>query len=313
MPRWTLALLLLVACKDKEPAALQAPSAPDAAVVIFPGVEPRQLLRYQLTRGTRANSEMVCDVDLRSDGQPGPMPTLVVNLETAIEDVTPDGTAKLRLTVLGVTVRERPGSTVTRELVQGQAEALRGVVITETLAPYGQVSDSQIEAATLPEPARAQLDTLSRNLAQIAMELPTQPVGAGARWRLRKALPDGGIRALADTTYTLTSLDGNTLGYTSTSAATADAQVVEQEGTKIRVTDTHGHAEATGAIDLARYAPAIRSSSTFRTTLTVLAPDGGPGGAPSQLEVVTAIQLTPTEAPAHDGAGSAASDAGTPP
>jgi hypothetical protein len=314
MHRWTVALLILVACKDKEPEVPPPASSGDGVTVIFAGVAPRQLLRYQLTPGTKATSEMICDVDLRTDGKPGPMPTMVVNLETAVEDIASDGSAKLRMTVLGVTVRDRSGSAVTAEMVQGQAEALRGVAITETLGASGTVSDSRIDATALSDHARAQLDTLSRNLAQVAMQLPQQPVGPGARWRLHKALPDGGIRAVADTTYTLTSLSGSSIGYTSTGTATGDAQIVEQEGAKVRVTDTHGHFEGAGSVELSRYAPAITSSSTFSTTLTMLAPDGGPGGAPSQIEIITGIRLTssnpepaaPGSAATHDGSGQGA-------
>jgi hypothetical protein len=244
------------------------------------------------------------------------MPTMGVSFETAVEDVLPDGAAKLRITLLGVTVRDRPGSAVPSDMVQGQAEALRGVVITETLAPDGKVSDSHVEpAAALPDNAREQLDTLSRNLEQITMQLPREPVGPGARWRQRKALPDGGIHAVADTTYTLTSLRGSAVGYTSTGAASGDSQIIEQDGAKVRVTDTHGHSETTGSVDLSRYIPTITSTSIFATTLTMIAEDGGPAGPPSQIEISTAIQLTPTAAapavagtsvPQAENAGSAA-------
>jgi hypothetical protein len=299
-----LTLVALIACQDKKPEAPPPPAVPhDGVTLVLPGAAPLQILRYHLTRGSKTASALVWDFAVDSEGQPGPMPTLVFDLETTVDDVLADGTAKLRIAVVRTTVRDRPGSSTGSDLVREQAAAMQGVIITATLAPDGALSDSKIElAATAPDSVRARLDGLSRSLEQVAMRLPTEPVGIGAAWRERKSLPAGGIRAISDAIYTLSSITGNTVTYTGTSQATGVPQTVEQDGLKVEVTNTHGHTETRGAVDLARYVLVLTSTSTFTTAMNVIAPPQSPGSGASTVTITTALQVTPRDASRPDAA-----------
>jgi len=315
-----LLLVMLIACRDKPPPPPPPPPAPphDGVTLVQPGVPPLQPLRYHLTRGATIASELVYDVDITSDEQRGPMPTLVVELETTVEDVLGDGSAKLRIAVVGTSVRERAGSPVPSDVMQAQAAAMRGVVITQTLAPDGAVSDSHVVAPEAPRPpggsagsgvadatakASSRLDQLLRSLERMAMRFPGEAVGAGATWRERRTLPEGGIRAVSEITYTLASVTGSTLVFAGTGQATGPAQTVEQDGAKIEIADAQGHSEVKGSVDLARYALDATATSTFRSTMTVLAPDAGPGADRSTIEIAMTLRLAPAAAP--DSAGSA--------
>ncbi|HEX2690176.1 MAG TPA: hypothetical protein VHN14_26355, partial [Kofleriaceae bacterium] len=184
-----LGLVALIACQDKKPELPPPPSSPDGVTLVQPGAEPRFVLRYHLTRGQRTASELTFDVDFKKDGQGGPVPTLSVELETTVDDMFADDTAKLRISVGRTSVRDQPGSEVASSLLRETATAIQGMVITQILAPDGEVSDSQIPAAgTLPDKPRAQLEILSKSLERMAMRLPSEPVGVGAMWRERKPL-----------------------------------------------------------------------------------------------------------------------------
>jgi Family of unknown function (DUF6263) len=270
--------------------------------LIQPGAAPTRPLRYHPMRGITTTSELAYDLDVKNDGQGSAIPTLVVELETTVDDVLADGTAKLRIVVVRTSVRDRPGTESARDLLRGEAAVMRGVVITEMLAPDGKVWDARIQTtAVLPDKVRAELDRVSQSLERMAMRLPSEPVGVGASWRERKALPEGGIRAISETTYTLVSITGDTVAYTNTGLSTGAPQTLEQDGTKVEVTNTHGHSEAKGTIDLSRYAFAGAATSTFTTTMNVVAPEGTPGAGSSTVEVTTAIQLRPPADPAPDG------------
>jgi len=69
-------LVALIACQDKK---LEPPPPPpsDGVTLLQPGAEPRQALRYHLTRGTKTTSERTYDGDVENDGQGGPAPTLI--------------------------------------------------------------------------------------------------------------------------------------------------------------------------------------------------------------------------------------------
>jgi len=310
-----LTLVGLIACRDQAPPPAPPPPAPphDGVTLIQPGVPPLQTLRYHLTKGTKTTSRLECDVDLKTGEQREPMPTQLVDLETIVEDVLGNGAARLRITVLGSSVRARPDGTAS-ELIQAQAAAMRGVVITETLGPDGVVSDTQLEAGASDKLHR-ELDSLVRSLEYAATRLPAEPVGAGATWRERRTLPEGGIRAVSEITYTLASISGAAIAYTSFGESSGAAQTIEQDGAKVEVTDTHGRSEANGSIDLARYALDVTAVSTFATTMAVVAPDAGPGAERSTIEIAMRIRMTsgaPAAAPpAAPGEPTTSVDAGT--
>jgi len=301
-----LTLVVLIACKDHKPEQPPPPPPPhDGVTLVQPGTAPLQVLRYRLTKGVKTTSELVYDFDAQNtdpaadpakpvEGQTGTSPTLLVTLETEVEDILADGTAKLRVTVVKTRVRDQAGSQVTSDLVSAQATVAEGVVLTETLAPDGEVSNAHVEdASKLTGKARARVDSLLQSLQHVAMRLPTEPVGIGAIWRERKPLPEGGIRAISEATYTLTSITGTTIGYTSTGRASGGAQTIEEDGMKVEVTNPRGHSDAKGSVDLSRYALEVTAKSTFSAAMTVEAPKGTPGAGSSTVAVTVAVQLTP--------------------
>jgi hypothetical protein len=292
-----LTLVALIACQDKKPEPPPPPPEPphDGVTLVLPGAPPFQTLRYHLTQGSKTTSELIWDFAADSDGQRSPMPTLIVDLETSVDDVGADGTAKLRITIVRTRVRDRAGSSVGGDLVRAEAAAMQGVIITETLAPDGKLSDSHVDAATVPDNVRTRLDSLSRSLEQVAMRLPAEPVGLDATWRERRSLPEGGIRAVSETTYTLMSVTRDKIAYIGVGLATGVPQTIEQDGLKVEVTNTHGHSETKGAVDLTRYAPEVTSTSMFATAMNVVAPKQSPGAGASTVEITMAILVTPTD------------------
>lgn len=294
-----VALIALIACRDRAPEPAPPPPVRDGVTLIQPGVPPLQTLRYHLTRGSKTTSRLVCDVDMTSGERLEPMPTQVVDLETTVEDMRADGAARLRIAVVDATVRDRAGSAVPSNVMQAQAAALRGVVITETLGPDGRVSDAHVEGGG-SDKLHSELDSLVRGLEHVATRLPAEPVGVGATWRERRTLPEGGIRAVSEITYTLASITGGTVAYTSIGESSGEPQTLEQDGAKVEVTGTHGRSEATGTLDLSRYALDVTATSMFATTMAVVAPAAGPGAAAggerSTIEIAMAIRMSSADA-----------------
>ncbi len=288
-----LALVGLMACHDKpsEPPPPPPPPPQDGVVLIQPGAPPLQTLRYHLTRGATVKSRLVCDVDVKSPELRAPVPSQVIDLETVVEDVLASGDARLRITVTGADLRDRPGAAST-DVARAQTAALRGVVITETVAPDGKISDARVLAGAPPDKLHSELDSLLQNLARVATRLPAEPVGIGATWRERRTLPEGGVRAVSEITYTLTSHAGTTIAFTTAGQASGPPQTVEQDGEKVEVTDTHGHSETAGSLDLSRGALELTATSAFSTTMAVVAPDAGPGAERSTIEIAIALRMT---------------------
>ncbi|HEY0190305.1 MAG TPA: hypothetical protein VGC42_04235 [Kofleriaceae bacterium] len=296
-----LSLGAAIGCKDhapsEPPAASSAPVLPaaphDGVTLVSAGDEPRQPLRYQLRKGDRTTSELVWDFTAKTDGKADPLPTLLLELETTVVDVAAGGAAQLRVSVVKAAARPKPGMQAPGDAFQAELAAMQGVSLTETLAADGQLSHGALDAPQASEAVRGRLDALAHSLEQAAMRLPGEPVGANASWRERKTLPGGGIKAVADTTYTLTSRTGSIATYAAASVASGEPQHLEQEGLVVEVTKIAGVAETKGAVDLAHYAPQIKASSLFSTTLDVKAPPGTPGAGASTIEITTALDVAP--------------------
>jgi hypothetical protein len=290
MRRASLTLVVLMACHDKPIEPPPPPPPQDGVVLIQPGVPPLEVLRYRLARGATIKSQLVSDVDVKSPELAAAMPSQVIELETVVEDVLASGDARLRITVTAADLRDRPGAPVT-DAVRAQTVALRGVVITETLAPDGKISDARVVAGAAPDKLQHELEGLLQNLARVATRLPAEPVGSGATWRERRTLPEGGVRAVTEIIYTLASRAGTTIAFTSAGQSSGPPQTVEQDGEKVEVTDTHGHSEASGSLDLSRNALALTATSAFSTTMAVVAAGSAHGAERSTIEIAIALRI----------------------
>ena len=289
-----LTLVFLLACKEKPAPPPPPPEPPhDGVKLIQPGTAPRQVLRYQLTKGARTTSTLVCDYAIKNDGQGDAIPTLVVDLEAVVDDVLADGSAKLRFTLTGARLREAPGATAGEDL-QAQAAALQGVVITELLAPDGKSSGARVEsAATVPDKVKPQLDSLLGSLEHVVVQVPSEPVGVDATWQERRTLPPGGITGVTEILYTVTALTPGAFTYTSAGLLTGAAQTIEREGIKVEVSNTKGRSTAKGTVALASYALDVEVSSVFSATMNAIAPKDAPGSGSSTVEITMATRMTP--------------------
>jgi hypothetical protein len=294
-----LTLSCLIACKDKPPPPPPPAPAPpqDGVTLLQAGAPPFAALRYHLTRGAKTASELVYDFTIESDGKGGPAPTLIIDLETTVEDVAADGAARLRIAITRATTRDAPGAAAASEAARAQATAIQGVVITETLAADGRASGIHATAgATLPDSARAQLDSLVASLEHVATQLPAEPVGVGATWKERRTLPAGGIAGVSETVYTVTALAGDTFSYTSAGQLTGGRQTLERDGTKVEVTNSRGQSEARGTVDLSRNVLDVTVRSSFTSTMNALVAAETPGAGSSTIAITMATRMTPLAA-----------------
>lgn len=278
--------------------------SPGAVQVLSPGTGPRQLLRYHVTKGARQRLELSLDVDLDAGGQGGPLPGLVVTNELAIDDVLPDGAARVRTTITDVAARDREGSPISADAMATQTQLMRGLVFTGTLSPEGVLRDvaADTQGRQLPPALANQLDTLAKSFEQVAMPLPATPVGAGATWLHTRAVDQGGMKMSTATTIALVSLDGDTLGFTSTTLVTGKDQAITQQGTTIALSNIKGTGSGAGTVDLARMVMTGELSADFAADMTS---DGQT--ARMGMKMVTRIRPAPADGGSDaEGAGSAA-------
>ncbi|MGN6107332.1 MAG: DUF6263 family protein, partial [Kofleriaceae bacterium] len=95
---------------------------------------------------------------------------------------------------------------------------------------------------------------LTQNLEQVAMPLPTAPVGVGAVWKHRRTVRQNGVAMETVTTVEVTAVEGDRVSFRSTSTVRGADQKVTIEGTPLEITKIGGDGTGHGTIDLAKMA-----------------------------------------------------------
>jgi hypothetical protein len=157
--------------------------------------------------------------------------------------------------VADASVRD-PGDSQAAAAVAGPLEQIKGLAISTTLAPDGKITDAKLDAGgkQLTAAGQQQYDALAGNLEDLALRLPTEPVGAGAKWRSSRQVHRGGLATTATATVEVTKLEGTRLGYAVAIESTGPDQTVTQAGASVDVKHIHGAGQGTGTIDLATLA-----------------------------------------------------------
>jgi hypothetical protein len=262
-----VALLAVFACRQKEPPKPPPPD-PLAVTLISPGAEPKRVLRYALPKGASVPLELALDVSLVTDGLGGAMPTFVFDLDLAVEDVLADGKMLVRATITDASARDRPDSKVEAKAVASRVAAVKGVVITGTLTPDGKLQGAKVDTQKLPDTVAASASSLTESFEHIAMPLPAVPIGVGAKWTTTRDLDNNGMRSTATNTVEVTSLDGDKVGFTVTTAITGPAQTVTQQNVPIDVSGLTGSGGGSGSIDLAHFTMTYALTAKLHADMT---------------------------------------------
>jgi len=223
---------------------------------VSPGVLPQQALRYHLAKGTKTTLELELEGKLVAGEITSAAPPLVFTLEVACDDVAADGKMKLTTTIQDLVTHAAPDQPGAPRAI-ADAQTLKGLAVTATLAPDGTLANVQAVVADkqLSDAAKAELDQLVQALPKLAMPLPRMPIGIGAKWRSSRPLGPASPLALTSvTTIDISGISGSTLTYELTSTVHGDDQVVKQDGTDVDVKGITGTATGHGTFDLSRLA-----------------------------------------------------------
>ena len=182
------------------------------------GAAPRAVAAYGWKKGTKQTIELANTTTTTLTIGPKALPAttlptlrFLVGLDAV--DSLPAGDVKVRGEFAQISAS---GSTAeTREIakaIEPQLGVLKGMAVTYWTTRAGASRDVKLE---LPPKAPAQLSQLlgglSNSFEQVAAPLPSEPIGAGARWSVldRKLL--NGLDLVQLAVYELTSRTGDTL------------------------------------------------------------------------------------------------------
>lgn len=270
-------------------------AAPRVEVQV-PGDAPLRPLRLHPAVGDREAMELSVGIrmSMRNGAQdlPSiPVPITKTRVSSTIEEVGPEG----------MTVRQAVDS-VEAVPVEGTPPAMLEQVrqSVEPLAQYravvhmnhrGAVLGGQVELPRdLPPVVHQTMQQMTQNLGQLAVPLPEEPVGVGARWTAIHEVEQNGMKLRQTAHYTMRSLEGE--------HAVFEAQVQQELldpnvqapgmlGTTARVGEFTSSGQGTIELDLAHVSPSsVALTVDLRMTMdmTVL-------GQPQHVEMDMTMQM----------------------
>lgn len=258
-----LAMLALAACKSNEPAKTAQPTD---VVVVKPGAAPLRAVRYAVPKGAHTTVELATDWKATAGEIGNVLPTIVTTFDITCEDVDKNGGMHLHARVTDASAHEKADSGINPASLAPMLEPLKGYVLRVTLQPDGRVSPAAFEAPPVGSGSSGssgssegsaavvgeQLTALAASLQQLAIPLPTAPIGVGAEWKTTRTIDQGGMKLTSTTTLDVTSLDATTIGFSLTSDVKGADQTVTQSGIAVELEDVGGSATGKGTIDLAK-------------------------------------------------------------
>lgn len=225
--------LIVVGCKKKK----TTPPPPELSVkLVDAGQEPRQLLQYAIPADTALKSlltvrDLEADADESEDADDafGALPGLKLLLHAGPTVLLPNGTRYvLRISKAESILPEGISSRQMDEAQQG-VRALRGMRGRFDLNRQGIVVDSDVPWAQGQERIHPRVAITIGNVrsAVATIPLPTEPVGIGAVWEVRRSLRIWSARVTQVTRYELRDHEGDRFRVAISVQQTAEPQIAD--------------------------------------------------------------------------------------
>ena len=269
--------------------------------VLDEGKEPRRELRFAFTEGQefRTRMTMTLGMEMSIDGQAlptPPNPPMEIVMAGKVDAVKGDvATYSFTYERVGLVRTEGVDPAMAAQIEAGlqQMQGLRG---TGTVDVHGNAGEGTLDTSSVADPTlKTTLDSITSQISNLAVPLPTKAVGVGARWKADRRAVLNGITTDTAMTYTLRSLDGDRYVLDVVQAVTAPAGAVDIPGlgagkAEIVSYDAENQGEVVG--DLAKVLPT--SSDIAGGGDIVMKVDDGT----QTVEVVQKLKLQITIAPA---------------
>ena len=282
-------------------APITTTTAPETSVELLEaGAAPLAPLRLEFREGDTTTVAITVElqVDQTSDGERQRLVTPAVReVATLTVDGVVDGEAMVSLAFTEARVVRTDSDLSDEEAAAIDADlaALEGVRGSGRITDLGELTSFRYDLPDDLDPGvRTTLERTRGELDALALPLPAEPVGVGARWRATTTSRLGGFPLRQETTFELTALDDGVVTYTAEVRQSAEDQDVAldglAEGTTAHLVSSRVEGTASGTMQLASLAATVRSSLAG-TQVIDLRSDGAPDRRLSQaLTLAVAVE-----------------------
>ena len=253
MHRATLALVASVAACGGSQRASSVLVEPTIRV-LDAGVEPRQLLHYDLTGlvpermelsfKLRINGEYTNTV-LETGHQTADFPTIKNTARLEVRSVGADGTATVSSIVEDVAILDDVVDPAIRRMIDVEVNAMKGSQYSWRMTPSGRIFDVTASAPNASAAVRARLSNVADTIRGNSVIFPDQAIGAGASWQVTSRYVLSGVTWEQTATYRLRDLTDSVATVSAQISMHADSQALSVEpNATTRLTSATGNASA---------------------------------------------------------------------
>jgi len=186
------------------PPPARAPTLSRRVELREPGREPRRVLRHAFVAGSRYALKVQISARITADKRSVSAVELRAPFDVQINGLGANGGAALSYT-LGPITPASPSAADAGVALRSDIAAGTKVSGSAMVAPDGQLTDRRLDAPTRERSPEAEL---VKSLLATALELPEQPVGAGARWDVVLEGSSDQLRVVHTTSYELVRFEG---------------------------------------------------------------------------------------------------------
>ena len=202
--------------------------------LLAPGAEPRKALRLHPKPGDKQVLQMTMKPTMEAKigemaNPPMKTPGMKVVLELTVNDISAEGDINYQTVFSEATVTETPDANPQMiESIKSAMSSLKGVSGNGTISNRGFDRGTEFKAPADANPmVRQALQQMRETSANLAIPLPEEAIGPGAKWEARTQVKSQGVTLDQTATYQLSSLDGERTSIKSSIAQHAVNQKIQ--------------------------------------------------------------------------------------
>jgi len=267
--------------------------------VLDAGRGPRKELRLRFTEGAATTVALTLDLDVtqRAGGAEQGLDSPVVR-ETVRFTVGPTrgDEATVSFAFTGATVDGEGTDLTAAELAELSTEIGRlvGLGGTGTISALGSFTSFAYDLPDGLDPeVTAALEQAEQQLSALALPLPREPLGVGARWRTATRTELSGIVLDQVTTYEITELTDSGVAYTAASSQTAARQRIDPAtlpaGSTAELVSADIDGATTGSLDLGSLLATTSSTLSGTQEVDLRTGDGPTQRLSQRIDVTVSV------------------------
>ena len=202
--------------------------------LLEPGAEPRKVLRLHPKSGDKQALELSMNPTMEAKvgemaNPPMKMPGMKVVLELTVKDVSSEGDIGYQTVFTDAAAADGAGADPQMaQAINSALGNLKGLAGVGTVSSRGFDKGTQFKAPADANPAMGQaFEQLKEIFANLAIPLPQEAIGPGAKWEARSQVKSQGITLQQTATYQLASIDGERAAIKSTTTQHAANQKIQ--------------------------------------------------------------------------------------